>query len=124
MMVGWICSSVTPYYNSETKHMDYKKRPVLIIGDLINNDYTVLPISTVSKRENLHPVYDIKADPLYYPRLRLNKVSFIRVHKQTTVHKASIISTISNLKSEYPDLYSTVLTKLSEYNKYLMKKAE
>lgn len=34
MMVGWICSSVTPYYNSETKHMDYKNRPVLIIGDI------------------------------------------------------------------------------------------
>ena len=53
-MIGKIYSSVIPYYDSAKKANFYKKRPVLIIGEMRNNDYTVLPISTVSKKENLY----------------------------------------------------------------------
>ena len=48
-MVGWICSSTTPYYDVKFGYNAFKQRPVLIIGDLISNDYTALPISTVTK---------------------------------------------------------------------------
>lgn len=122
-MIGWICISTTPYYDSKVKRNLFKRRPVLVIGGTLSNDYTVLPVSTVSKRENLHPVYDIEIDPLYYPGLNLNKVSFVRVHKQTIVHKAAIVERVSNLKSEYPDLYQTILNELSGYNKVLMESA-
>lgn len=123
-MIGWICSSTTPYYDIRNGCNAFKQRPVLIIGGLLNNDYTVLPISTVSKRENLHFFYDIKVEPMLYPRLRLSKESFIRVHKQTTVHQTAVVRKISNLKVEYPDLYSLVLEGLSEYNTNLMSNAK
>lgn len=123
-MLGWICSSTTPYYDAKTGRNAFKQRPVLVISKLISNDYTVLPISTVSKRENLHFFYDIKVEPMLYPRLRLHKESFIRVHKQTTVHQAAVVRKISNLKTEYPDLYSLVLERLSEYNTNLISNAK
>lgn len=123
-MVGWICSSTTPYYDVKIGHNAFKQRPVLIIGGLISNDYTALPISTVTKRENLHFIYDIKVEPILYPRLKLNKDSFIRVHKQTIIHQAAISYKISNLKTEYPDLYLLVLERLSEYNANLVNKAK
>ena len=123
-MLGWICSSTTPYYDTKTGRNAFKQRPVLVISELISNDYTVLPISTVSKRENLHFFYDIKVEPMLYPRLRLNKESFIRAHKQTTVHRAAVVRKISNLKTEYPDLYSLVLERLSEYNTNLVSNAK
>ena len=123
-MLGWICSSTTPYYDIKTGRNAFKQRPVLVISELISNDYTVLPISTVSKRENLHFFYDIKVEPMLYPRLRLGKESFIRVHKQTTGHRAAVVRKISNLKTEYPDLYSLVLERLSEYNTNLVSNAK
>lgn len=123
-MIGWICSSTTPYYDIRNGCNAFKQRPVLIIGGLLNNDYTVLPISTVSKRENLHPLYDIEINPMYYPRLNLNKVSFVRVHKQTTVHRSAVIYQISDLRNEYPNLYWNILEMLSRYNKALEGKAK
>lgn len=123
-MIGWVCYSTTPYYDVVTRRNSFKQRPVLVIGGLLNNDYTVLPISTISKRENRHPFYDVEVDPIYYPRLRLNKVSFVRTHKQTVIHRAAIIHQISDLKNEYPELYGDILEKLSEYNKILMNDAK
>lgn len=49
-MIGKIYSSVIPFYDSVKQANSYKKRPVLIIGGPRNNDYTVLPISTVTKK--------------------------------------------------------------------------
>ncbi len=122
-MIGKIYSSVVPFYDSQKKVNSFKKRPVLIIGGPRNNDYTVLPISTVTKKANLDSEYDLEIDPTNYPLLHLDKLSYVRVHKQTTVHKVSLASLIGDMKTEYADLYLNVLEKLEEYNKITIDNA-
>ncbi len=122
-MIGKIYSTVFPYYDSITQKNSFKKRPVLIIGGPRNNDYTVLPISTVTKKANLDPEYDLEINPANYPLLHLDKLSYVRVHKQTTIHKVSLTSLIGDMKNEYADLYLKVLEKLEEFNKITIDNA-
>ena len=122
-MIGKIYSTVFPYYDSKTQKNSFKKRPVLIIGGPRNNDYTVLPISTVAKKANLDSEYDLEINPANYPLLHLDKLSYVRVHKQTTVHKVSLTSLIGDMKTEYADLYLNVLEKLEEFNKITIDNA-
>ncbi len=122
-MIGKIYSTVFPYYDSKTQKNSFKKRPVLIIGGPRNNDYTVLPISTVTKKANLDSEYDLEINPANYPLLHLDKLSYVRVHKQTTVHKVSLTSLIGDMKTEYADLYLNVLEKLEEFNKITIDNA-
>jgi uncharacterized protein YifN (PemK superfamily) len=122
-MIGKIYSSVIPYYDIKTHENSYKKRPVLIIGGPRNNDYTVLPISTVSRKENLDLEYDIEIDPLTYPLLNMNKVCYVRTHKQTIVHKASLTTEISDMKDSYENFYLTVLEKLEQFNNKIINDA-
>lgn len=122
-MIGKIYSTVFPYYDSKTQKNSFKKRPVLIIGGPRNNDYTVLPISTVTKKANLDSEYDLEINPANYPLLHLEKLSYVRVHKQTTVHKVSLTSLIGDMKTEYADLYLNVLEKLEEFNKIAIDNA-
>ena len=122
-MIGKIYSTVFPYYDSKTQKNSFKKRPVLIIGGPRNNDYTVLPISTVTKKANLDSEYDLEINPANYPLLHLDKLSYVRVHKQTTVHKVSLTSLIGDMKNEYADLYLNVLEKLEEFNKITIDNA-
>jgi uncharacterized protein YifN (PemK superfamily) len=122
-MIGKIYSSVIPFYDSIQQKNSYKKRPVLIVSGPRNNDYTVLPISTVTKKANLDADYDIELDPLKYPLLNLNKVCYVRTHKQTTVHKASLTTQIGDMKCQYQDLYLQILQKLEEFNNFIMDNA-
>lgn len=122
-MIGKIYSSVIPFYDSVKQANSYKKRPVLIIGGPRNNDYTVLPISTVTKKVNLDADYDIEVNPAKYPLLNLNKICYVRTHKQTTVHRASLTTQIGNMKDDYEDLYLTVLEKLEEFNSNILNSA-
>lgn len=122
-MIGKIYVSVVPFYDSVKQANSYKKRPVLIIGGPRNNDYTVLPISTVTRKANLDTDYDIEVDPAKYPLLNLDKLSYIRTHKQTTVHTASLTTQVSDLRASYEELYLTVLAKLEEYNNGILDNA-
>ena len=115
-MIGKVCISVFPFFDLNTRRGSYKTRPMLVIGGPRNNDYTVLPISTVSRKENLDAVYDIRIDPMEYPRLELNKVCYVRTHKQTTVHSNAITKVISDMKELYPDLYLHIIDQLDDYN--------
>ena len=114
-MIGKICTILSPFYDSENQKKAFKKRPALVIAGPRNNDYIILPVSSVSKKENLDNEYDIKIDPEKYPDLKLKKVSYIRTHKQTTVHRAEILGTISSLKEDYKDLYEKVIETWSEF---------
>ena len=122
-MIGKIYWSVFPYYDARQKRNGFKKRPVLIISEARNNDYTVLPVSSVSISSNIDQDYDIKVDPTYYPDLGLTKVCYIRTHKQTIVHRASITSLAGDLKGCYEDLYIEVLAKMEAYQKLLLDRA-
>lgn len=122
-MIGKICKAYTPYYSLATGQMSYKGRPALVLGHADNDDFVVLPVSSVSKKENLHPIYDVEVDPVVYPKLNLRKVSYIRTHKQTIVHKAELRDEIGDLKSEYEDLYVDILEKRERFNNQLTEEA-
>lgn len=122
-MIGKIYSSVTPFYDSAKGVNSFKRRPVLIIGGPRNNDYTVLPVSTITHKEHIDPEYDVHVEPNDYPKLNLNKTSYIRTHKQTMVHQGSLVRQIGDLKTEYEELYLNVLEKLEDFNKTLMNSA-
>lgn len=122
-MIGKIYSSVTPFYDSVRGINSFKRRPVFIIAGPKNNDYTVLPVSTITHKEHIDPEYDVVVEPSEYPELNLNKTSYIRTHKQTIVHRASLVRPIGDLKVEYEDLYLTVLEKLEQFNQSVMDSA-
>lgn len=119
---GSVCISVTPFYDTTTRKSSFKKRPVLVLGDADSGDFNVLPISRVTNSRNLDSSYDIQVDPSIYPNLKLTASSYVRTHKQTVVNKASL-NEISNMKREYPDLYTEILDKLEEYNNSLITNA-
>ena len=122
-MIGKIYSSLTPYYDIKTGQNKFKKRPVLIISGPRNNDYTVLPISRISKKENIDPHYDVEVSPEEYPKLNLNTVSYVRTHKQTVIHRGSLGGEIGDLRTEYEALYRTILERLEEFNAYILESA-
>lgn len=120
---GSICISVTPFFNTATGKNEFKKRPVLVLGAADFDDFNVLPISRVTNSRNLDPSYDIQVDSSIYPNLKLNAtISYVRTHKQTVVHR-STLNEISNMKVEYPDLFTGILDKLEEYNTNLITDA-
>ncbi len=122
-MIGKVCTSVFPFYDVKTRKNAFKVRPILIIGAPDGGDYTVLPISRVTKPANVDIEYDIPLDPVHYPLLGLKEKSYIRVHKQTIVHRASIDKQLGDLKNEYAELYKNIMDKLEQFNKQLISNA-
>lgn len=116
-MIGTIRKVRTPFYDVRSDQMGFKSRPGLIIANADTNDYVVLPVSRVTRSENINPIYDVKIDPALFPALNLNAVSYIRTHKQTVVNRAQILDEISNLKATYEDLYLDILQKREEFSK-------
>lgn len=119
MKSGFICYSTFPYFDISTRKNQFKKRPVLVLAKADSGDYNVLPISTITATQHIDADYDIKVDPLNYPKLKLSKVSYVRVHKQSTAYESSL-SFVSDMKKEYPDLFLKILEILEEYNKKIM----
>lgn len=122
-MIGKVFTSTTPFYNAATRTNQFKKRPVLIIGAADAGDYIVLPVSRVTDRNNLDPVFDIPISPVQYPLIGLTCSSYIRVHKQTTVHSASIGQEIGDLRTNYEEFYLSILVKLEEWNQTVLTNA-
>lgn len=116
---GKICVSVTPFYNIKTGKNDFKKRPVLVLGIADAGDFNVLPISRVTNSRNLDLHYDIQVNPSIYPNLNLTSLSYVRTHKQTVVNKSSL-NEISDMKTEYLDLFTEILNRLHDYNFKMM----
>lgn len=59
-LINKIVYASFPYFDLKANKKGYKLRPVLIIGaekDCFECDLTMLPISTVSNKMNLHSVY-------------------------------------------------------------------
>lgn len=122
-MIGKLYTCTVEYYNSRERRLAWKGRPILIIGEPRNNDYTVLPLSTISKKENLDPEFDIKIDPAVYSALGLNKVSYVRTHKQLTVHYAKLGHLIGDLRGNYPELFEEIMQKLATWNQIIQEQA-
>lgn len=122
-MIGKICTILMSYYDRKSKSTKFKKRPSLFISEQRNNDYTVLPISTISIKANIDQEYDIPINKSVYPLLNLDKDCYVRTHKQTTVHRAQVDTVVSDMKRNYPDLYVDILAKLEQYNNNIIDDA-
>lgn len=122
-MIGKICTAITPYYDAVAKKRCFKSRPVLIVAKADNDDYVALPISKVSRRENVDRVYDIEVDPAKYPASSLTQLSYVRTHKQITVHISEIVRTVSDLRSAYQDLYIDILSKREQFSNAITQQA-
>lgn len=108
-----------PYYDSRLRSMRFKKRPALVLrreSDSINADLTVLPVSSVTHRENLSVVYDVEVRRDLHPDLNLNRdISYIRVHKPYTVNSSECIEVICEDVRIYEDLIKNILDKFEDF---------
>ena len=57
-MIGKAYVSTFQFYNNRTHRMEFKSRPVLVVGKADETDYVVLPISRVTNNINLDADYD------------------------------------------------------------------
>lgn len=125
-MIGEIWISAFKYYDSIKHRMAFKSRPVLIIGQADSSDYVVLPVSRVTKRENLDMHYDYEMKPETYAEsdLKLSATSFVRTHKQAVLNEGELIKKVLNLKEEFPKIYEEIVDLVEEFQKDLIKKAK
>nr|DAN02350.1 MAG TPA: endoribonuclease [Caudoviricetes sp.] len=122
-MIGEIRKIITSYFDIMQEKKLFKFRPALIIAKADANDYIVLPISRVTRKENLHPVYDIKIEPSRFPKLNLSSVSYVRTHKQTVVHIAEISTLYGSIKDCYEELYLEILEKREQFSQEITNQA-
>lgn len=118
-MIEKIVKVITPFYDMQSNSMKMKSRPGLVIAGYgaMDNDYVVLPISTISDKRRLNKDYDIKIDPKDFPDCNLRRISYIRTHKQTTINKKEIGEPICDFKALYKDKYFEVILKLEQFDK-------
>ncbi len=111
-MIGCMCISVFPYYDNKTHTNSFKKRPVLVIGQADGGDYVCLPVSRVTRSEHIDRIYDIEINPATVPLANLKQRSYIRTHKQSVVHKATLVKAVVDFKTEYAGIFQEVLDKV------------
>lgn len=119
-LVGTIKASRMPYYDNKTSSIKFKSRPVLILkaeNESGFSDFTVLPISSVSFKNNINQKFDVEVTKAMYPLLNLTKaVCYIRCGKFMTINQKDLaVSVISNLKDSYPDLWKHIISLAKEY---------
>ena len=109
-----------PYYDRKTGSIKFKARPVLILKaekESGFSDFTVLPISSISFKNNIDQKFDVEVTKGMYPLLQLTKdVCYIRCGKFMTIDNNNLgIKVISNLKDSYPDLWEHIISLAKEY---------
>lgn len=122
-MIGKAYVSVFQYYNNKTHNMDFKKRPVLIVGKSDTKDYVILPISRVTNRQYLDSYYDVEIKKQDFPLMNLKNNSYIRTHKQSVIHEGELTECIVDFKSEYKDTYKNVIERMKEFQDSIIKNA-
>lgn len=119
-MIGKVCLTRVDFYNAGTGRTERKTRLVLVVGGPSEDDYTVLPISTITRRENVNPYYDILISEQDRATLSLQRECFIRTHKQMAAHRGSIIKKIGDMRNDAPDLYIGAIEKMEEFQKNIV----
>ena len=117
-MIGKIVKIRVHYYDASTRTTKFKVRPGLVISGYgsIDTDYIVLPISKISRAQNISHEYDLPIDPSTYPLSKLTVYSYIRCHKQATIARADIIGEISDFKTDYPDKYLEIISLVEKFD--------
>ena len=119
-LVGKICNSTYSYFDVREQKYKYKLRPVLIVGtekDRLPCDITVLPVSKISRAENISVEYDYPLTKINHGLLRLkNDPSYIRIHKISTIHSKDLsFQTDHQLNILYPETYANIKGKLNDF---------
>jgi len=125
-LIGQIRYSKFKYYDLATNSMKFKSRPVLIIGTEKETgpcDLTVLPISSITKKENLIEGYDVEIKRSEFPKTGLSpkySSSYCRTSKISTVSSYDLSASAScQLNIAYPDLYNVIKHAYSNYQETL-----
>lgn len=111
--IGYLYLSKMPFYNISINSLDFKNRPILVIGRSDESDFVALPVSSVSNPLNRDSIYDIEMN---LPTVKTTKQSFIRTHKQTIVNQGAIYKEIENIKGIYQDFYAEIILKVKQFN--------
>ena len=122
-MIGKAYISTFQYYNRCTQRMDFKSRPVLIIGKADDADYVVLPISRVTNVVNLDPEYDFQITPEDFPLMNLTRRSYVRTHKQSIIHAGDLVREIIDFREAYYDEYIDIIAKVEDFQKSIINNA-
>jgi len=120
-VIGKICLFAMPYFDARSQRNSFKARPCLVIFGPKNNDYTVLPLSTISRPENHDPYYDIELIPSKFPKLNLPQICYVRTHKQTVAHQGALYKELADMKSEYPSQYADIIKQVNKFNQEIQK---
>lgn len=125
-LIGQIRYSKFKYYDLATNSMKFKSRPVLIIGTEKESgpcDLTVLPISSITRKENFIDGYDIEIKLSEFPNTGLSpkySSSYCRTSKISTVSSFDLSANTScQLNTTYPNLYNDIKTAYSSYQETL-----
>jgi uncharacterized protein YifN (PemK superfamily) len=126
--IGKVYPSYFVYYNAKQKKERIKSRPVLIIAEPIgqkDTEYTVLPISTVSRSEFYNQDYDVKLSAKTLTKAAIEKDCYVRTQKRTTIYKSNIDfkKCVVDLKREYPQIYKEILQKMTAFDQMITKTA-
>lgn len=122
-MIGKAYVSTFQFYNNRSHRMEFKNRPVLIVGQADSTDYVILPISRVTNSANIDSEYDLQITQQSVPLMNLTQTSYIRTHKQSVVHAGELTKEIVDFKKEYPDIYVEVIAKMEEFQKSIIDNA-
>lgn len=55
--------------------------------------------------------------------MNLSQRSYVRTHKQSVVHENELTKEIVNFRTEYPDKYLDIISKVEEFQKQLVSNA-
>lgn len=122
--IGKITTSRFPFYNIRKNEMEYKSRPVLIIGSEKNSfpcDFNVLHISTITRKQHISPEYDYELNEKQCRDLNLRSFpSYVRTHKQSTCYSSDVSKkTICDVLNDFPDIYEEIKIIHSQHTEQL-----
>ena len=122
-MIGKIVKCLTQYYDARSQRISIKSRPALVLKSPEDDDYVVLPISTIPNRTNVNPVYDIEIDPSKFSRINLTRLSYVRTHRMISIPMQQIDTSIiiGDLKSDYEELFLEIVEKVEQFHNEIME---
>ena len=122
-MIGKIVKCLNQYYDARLQRISIKSRPALVLKSPEDDDYVVLPISTIPNRTNVNPVYDIEIDPSKFSRINLTRLSYVRTHRMISIPMQQIDTSIiiGDLKSDYEELFLEIVEKVEQFHNEIME---
>lgn len=126
-LIGKYQFSNYSYYNVRTGRMEFKYRPMLIIGaerPTLPCDLTVLPVSKISHSRHIHAEFDYKLSKAEFEKCNLTyDPSYIRTHKIATISSSDLSTNKPSVDfaREYPEKYEEIAELYQKFSNKLFK---